>query len=132
MAIIKSHTDLPKSKKLAKILPITSIDFAWCIFSNGSTRLLPMDDWEVFEYAKSNMEIIPCFSLAALLNEIPEVINFNDDENDYALKILKENGLYYLSYDNPLEHGKIEIEPQENFIDAGYEMIIKLHELNLL
>ena len=75
---------------------------------------------------------IPAWSLVALLEEIPEVINFDDDENDYALKIFKESGLYYLSYGNPLENGKVEIEAQENFVDACYWMILKLHELKML
>ena len=33
---------------------------------------------------------------------------------------------------NPLEGDKLNIEPQENFVDACVEMIEKLHELNLL
>jgi hypothetical protein len=129
MTNIKSYTDFSQSKILSKLLSYESADM---YYSKHDTiyadTLYDSCDIQFFQMR----EYIPCWSLAALLNEISEVINFNDDENDYALKILKENGLYYLSYDNPLEHGKIEIEPQDNLIDAGYEMIIKLHELNLL
>ncbi len=121
MAAIKSYTDLPQSKKLAKILPITSIDFAWCIFSNGSTRLLPMDDWEVFEYAKSNVEIIPCWSLAALLNVLKDKITFggNSSEGWFCCSTTK----------NPT---KLLTIYRDSLIDACYEMILKLHEFKML
>ena len=107
MAIVKSYTDLEQSKKLAGILPIASNDFAWCIFSNGSTRLLPMDDWVVSEYAKSNVEIIPCFSLAALLGVLPNKIvshetAFEGEDaegiNDIYNKCIKPNGRIKYEY----------------------------------
>ena len=118
MATIKSHTDLSQSKKLAKILPITSIDFAWCIFSNGSTKLLRMDDWEVSENAKSNVEIIPCWSLAALLSVLPKINGLK------PILDLEENSLQYTGIDLYVV--------ADNPVDACYEMIIKLYELNLL
>ena len=126
---MRAFTSLEQSKKLAEILPLESADMYYCEVS--------------FSFYKVEAEIprgwygLPpkgyyCWSLAALLEEIPEVINFDDDESDYALEILKENGLYYLSYGNPLEHSRIEIEPQGHFVDACYEMILKLHELKIL
>ena len=133
MATIKSYTDLEQSKKLAEILPLESADmwyqYTGISIKDGSKKPIyfPM----VIRDCESD-EDIPCWSLAALLEEIPEIINFDDDESDYALEILKEGGLYYLSYGNPLEGDKLNIEPQENFIDACVAMIEKLHELNLL
>lgn len=144
---MKAYTDIEQSKKLAEILPLESADMH---YSNASIKGMNYTDDHragLMEYNgaievlskyiidtpfKGSFEIIPCWSLAALLEKIPEIINFDDDESDYALEILKENGLYYLSYGNPLENGKIEIEPQEDFIDACCEMIIKLHEQNIL
>ena len=126
MATIKSYTDLEQSRTLAKILSIQSADMYWDLLSKD-------------KYAKVNnighclcRTCVYAWSLAALLEEIPEVINFDDDESDYTLEILKEHELYYLSYGNPLRYGKIEIEPQENFVDACVAMIEKLNELNLL
>ena len=143
MATIKSYTDLEQSKVLATILPIESADmFCADVFNKKeethSYNFHILSTWgcNTFEELKDRENkfvcFIPVWSLAALLEEIPEIINFDDDESDYALEILIENGLYYLSYGNPLEHGIIEIEPQEDFVDACYEMILKLHELKLL
>ena len=124
MATIKSYTDLEQSKKLAKFLPIESADM-W--FANGI--IVARNSVNEPDDIKS---LFPCWSLAALLDVIPEIINFEDDESDYAFEMLIENGLYYLSYGNPLEDDKLNIEPQENFVDACVAMIEKLHELNLL
>lgn len=131
---MKSYTDLEQSKKLAEILPLESADmyiyknvfFGALSCFNGSTM--------VGKYIKltDKEKAYPCWSLAALFEEIPKIIDFEDDESDYALEILKENGLYYLSYGNPLEHSRIEIEPQGHFVDACVTMIEKLHELKML
>lgn len=128
---MKSYTDIKQSKKLAEFLPLESADMLFQLGENkyaDSIRVpLTKKHWE-----QMMPDINPCWSLAALLEEIPEVINFDDDESDYELKIEKENNLYYLSYGNILEHGKIEIEPHENFVDACYELILKLNELKML
>lgn len=132
MATIKSYTDLEQSKKLAEILPLESADMWY--HGHGS----PWESEKVYDsdacpfHSMSPNWDKPCWSLAALLEEIPEIINFDDDESDYALEILKESDLYYLSYGNPLEGDKLNIEPQENFVDACVAMIEKLHKLNLL
>lgn len=111
MATIKSHTDLKQSKELAKILPITSIDFAWNIFSDGSTRLLHIDDWGVFENAKSNVEIIPCWSLAALLSVLPSSSTDSSDDNHFRIYC---KGRFTEWHENP--------------VDACVEMITRLNE----
>lgn len=129
---MKSYTNIEQSKKLAEILPITTIDFAWNIFNDGSTRLLRMDDWEVFENAKSNAKIIPCWSLAALLEILDDEIT-DEDENDYYLSIIKENLQYQLYYhDSWGQVEDIETHFYEDMVDACYEMILKLKEKNLL
>ena len=131
MTTIKSHTDLSQSKKLAEILPLESADMLFQLgedkYADSIRVPLTKKHWE-----QMMPDINPCWSLAALLEEIPEIINFDDDESDYALEILKEGDLYYLSYGNPLEGDKLNIEPQENFVDACVAMIEKLNELNLL
>lgn len=131
MATIKSHTDISQSRKLAEILPLESADMCWKYQKDRWVSEQDYEEFPQFEYATDKRDIL-CWSLAALIEEIPEVINFDDDESDYALEILKESGLFYLSYGNPLEGEKLNIEPQENFVDACVAMILKLHELNLL
>ena len=131
MATIKSYTDIPQSKKLAEILPITSIDFAWNIFSDGSTRLLPMDDWQVSENAKSNVEIIPCWSLAALLNILP----VSCDDGQHCLALINHNPNekteWLCAYED--DKGNLMMECYaDSQIDACVEMILKLHERKML
>lgn len=110
-------TSVEQGKKLSKILPLTSIDFIWCIFSNGTTRLLRMDDWEVFEYAKHiNVEIIPCWSLDALLTIIA-----NQDFGKKSVYI--DDGQYNI--DIPSRHCKIWFP---SLIDAVFELIVWLKE----
>lgn len=142
---MKLCTDLEQSKKLAEFLPLESADSHYVRQTHDFRGNTVDGKWSHPKYGNPNSryanyivqnfssyETIPCWSLAALLEEIPEIINFDDDESDYALEILKEGGLYYLSYGNLLEHNKIEIEPQEYLVDACYEMILKLHELKVL
>ena len=110
---VKAYTDIVQSRKLAEILPITTIDFAWNIFNDGSTRLLCMDDWEVFENTESDVEIIPCWSLAALLNVLKDYQLFSN-----GLIVYIDNDSYRIDSDNP--------------VDACYEIMIRLHEEKLL
>ena len=79
MAAIKSFTDVQQSKKLAEILPLESADMYWLNRHIDLTKT----KYEVFVIDKSNKyidffksyavaidnnEIIPCWSLAALLD----------------------------------------------------------------
>ena len=133
---MKSYTDIEQSKKLAEILPLESADMEYMFLKKDNSKVsnVPFvkDDDEPEWPDDGSYNFIPCWSLTALFEEIPEIIDFEDDESDYALEILKENGLYYLSYGNPLEHSRIEIEPQGHFVDACVTMIEKLHELKML
>lgn len=131
---MKAYTDIEQSKKLAEILPLESAD---CFWDYDDLQKYHRINWFEEGFNKEsqlrlNENNVRAWSLAALIEEIPEIINFDDDESDYALEMLKENNLYYLSYGNPLEHSKIEIEPQEYFVDACVDMIDKLHELKML
>ena len=122
MATIKSYTDLEQSKKLAEILPLERADM--CYSNDGTAIKIDANPYTVrySMWKDCVVEIIPCWSLAALLGVLPEYnlqrtdwgnkteykIVVTMDEDDYASK----------NYDNPL--------------DACYEMILKLQELNLL
>lgn len=128
---MKSYTNIEQSNKLVEILSPESADMIYCYTKKEDKLVYPIPIY-LTGTLTNTFKYLYCWSLSALLKEIPEVINFNGDENDYALKILKENNLYYLSYGNPLEHDKIKIEPQEHFVDTCYNMILKLHELKLL
>ena len=125
---MKAFTDIEQSKKLAKILPIESADMAWC---NNSIKGVNYTDQfsanlhtvkemrDVFDEAlrgwNKYWELIPCWSLAALLSVFPMVVG--KDLDMYCCWQNSKN-LHSRHYDNP--------------IDACYEMIVKLKEKGLI
>jgi len=126
MATIKAYTDLQQSKKLAEILPLESADMTWV--SNGLgkpfARTIPIKG--------DPEELCGCWSLAALLEQFPYEL-CDDDGNSYYLKINKDDDLYQLEYVDPYEDFcSIETDSYEHFVDACYEMIIRLNELKML
>jgi hypothetical protein len=137
MATIKSYTDIEQSKKLADILPHNTADNTWeRVAIAGSNLNVP----EELQYVHNgNMPFcfysgigVPCWSLAALLEQLPFEI-CDDDGNSVYLQINKENDVYQLVYTDPYgDFESIETDRYEHFIDACYEMVLKLHELNIL
>ncbi len=131
-ADMKAYTDIEQSKKLAKILSIESADMFYY-----KDAVAKEDNPRVMDYSQvpknKSMYHFPCWSLAALLNIIPQeifdgdyIINITEggtakwaigyDERSYAAGYFP--GLYY-TYNDSL-------------VDACVEIIIKLHEQNLL
>lgn len=146
MATIKAYTDLKQSKKLAEFLPHESADMAWC--NNSIKRVNYTDEYSANLYTVEEMrnvfdkalvgwdkywKLIPCWSLQALLDEIPYTI-MNKQEEDLKLHIEKDNLQYYLFYENEYNGDMFEIETDmhDNMIDACVEMIITLFEQNLI
>ena len=123
MAQIKSYSDLQQSEKLAKILPLESADmYYWC------ADHYPKEDWIIEVGAPDdNYECICAWSLAALLGMLPKRIEIVD--NVYELSVYFY-GLYYWNTIN----GNLcfESKDTDNLVGACYELILKLHELNLL
>lgn len=77
-------------------------------------------------------EIIPCWSLASLLEQLHYEV-CDDDGNLSYLQMNKEDDVYQLVYTDP--HGdfeSIETDRYEHFVDVCVDMIIKLNELNSL
>lgn len=129
MQSIKSYTDLEQSKKLAEILSLESADMNW--------HELPSTGYFVraFPYKHDNWAtegIFPCWSLASLLEQLPyEVVD--DEGGSMYLSMNKDDDMYQLIYyDRYEDYDSIETDSYENFVDACYEMILKLNELNLL
>ena len=131
MATIKSYTDLEQSKKLAEILPLESADafYPW--------RELMKDYDSIYVPEKMLMSDIEeddilAWSLAALLEQLPYEL-CDDDGNSTYLQMNKDDNLYQLVYTEPYNNFEsIETDRYEHFVDACYEMILKLKELNLL
>ena len=122
---MKGYTDLSQSKKLAEILPLESADmyiyknifFGALSCFNGTTQ--------VGEYVKltdKENKAYPCWSLAALLGIIRKTIGYT---------IYGVNDVY-ISCELGDKPWQVETQTYDNEVDAAYEMIIKLHEQNIL
>ena len=126
----KSVTDINQSRELSEFLSLEHADFGWDVFSDGSTRLLPIDDWD----GHNGIEFVPAWSLSALLDEVPDVIDGPNGET-YVLKMIKEGTRfpYDLWYEE--EHDEacpIEVSSQEEMIDACVELLIELRKEKLI
>ena len=135
MTTIKSFTDLEQSKRLAEILPLESADMTYCAVTEGMREKMIIKNWEVnvgldiaikknlFSYRNGYM--VPCWSLAAMLDALPSNLQLALAINDYQGGIKERyaigsvnSDIYDCYADNP--------------VDACYEMILKLHELEML
>lgn len=118
---MKSYTDLEQSKKLAEILPIESADMYWWPTSLRY-YIEAMDDGDFNEKEGH----IRAWSLAALLGYLhkfkPQVYVpiLSPTENKWMLNFVEYG------------HGTVCKITCDNPVDACVEMIIKLHEMNLL
>ena len=122
---MKAFTDISQSKILAKILPIDSAD----MFYTSLNRDYP---WIWIDKHLMEVDDIPCWSLAALLEQLDDEIT-DENGNDYNLTIVKENLQYQLYYhDSWGQVEDIETDYYDDLVDACYEMIIKLKGNNLL
>ena len=136
MATIKSYTDLEQSKKLAEILPLESADMEYIFLKKDNTIIgnVPFvkDDSEIvnsaFDYAYNR---VPCWSLAALLDILPDEIT--DDGDVYRNMFFHLKGKYIIQYPRltTLWPSLLSVEAY-NPVDACYEMIIKLNAQNLI
>lgn len=139
---MKSYTDIEQSKRLAEILPLESADSHY-VRNTHDFMGNPIDGkWSHPKYGNpnskyahyvvqnfSNYEIIPCWSLAALLKVIPKhikdynVFRIDIGENDFAV--------WYDEIGFGVNKDLPDITMKEP-IDASVEMILKLHEQNLI
>lgn len=125
---MKAFTDLTQSKVLAEFLPLESADMRYAPIGDihplvweGNPKLLETDS-------------TPCWSLAALLGVLPVMIDYkgslirlridkgNVGQDDYAI--------WYDDLDNGLSTNIA--SESKNLVDACYDIIIKLHEQNIL
>lgn len=109
----KICTDILQSEKLAKILPLESADI---YYSKHSFENYYSPVPNIGKYSTIHDQI-PCWSTSALL----EIIRNN---GRYALQMF-EDGYYF-------ETNEFITESYFSPVDACYEFILKLHELNML
>jgi hypothetical protein len=131
MVTIKSYSDLEQSKVLAEILPFESADMCY----PRDAFAAHYDKEPVCHYRGIGLAH-PCWSLASLLGVLPrEYTNSKNQVCSLHIDIEDSETPYLIWYVNPEHEGSIvEIKTKEysNLIDACYEVVLKLNELNLL
>lgn len=124
MATIKSYTSLEQSHKLVEILPIESADMFY-VYDRHLDKLYG-DIPYIIGYKVLNEDVdIPCWSLTALLNVLPNYIDYDTIRHPDLMRNIDKN---YMVIYSPLKHSGI----YDNPVDACVDMIERLHELNLL
>ena len=124
---MKSYTDLEQSKKLAEILPIESADMYYFTiihdypYSQGKIKTIV----KIMDGSFSSDYDTPCWSLAALLDVLQKTAYFIDEDANVMLCSYKT-----VEWHLGINNSDVEFITKTNTIDACYEMIVKLHELN--
>ena len=117
MATIKAYTDISQAKKLAEILPLESADMCYYEYTSH------IDGTPKVGYKEGVTEGIPCWSLATLFCVIPGgQVNRMDNSNKWEASSWNEEGFELVYF----------VEDYDNPVDACYDLILKLHEFNLL
>jgi hypothetical protein len=121
---MKSFTDLEQSKKLSSILRLTSADMFYSydyMIDELEEDPMVIPKSELGQHFSLFPEDIPCWSLAVLLSILPNI------------KLCHYGDSYFCQYmDRGDEFPTYSTNEYNNPVDACVEMILKLHELNLL
>lgn len=116
---MKSYTDISQSKKLAEILPLESADMFYTLIDQGLYL-------EVKQGIEPSKDDIPCWSLSALMDVLPDEVGDN-----HYLTLDKEGKEYCCCYEdnngNSFKHCF-----SNNSVDACVDMIENLHKQKLL
>ena len=135
MATIRSYTTVEQSRKLAEILPPESVDMKWYFWKDE----IDAPKVPTFGYSKTTAEsykdteavYLPCWSLASLLSVLPKkYYPIKDHETDLILGKPKDKWCVLYWDTTGMQDGEQTLD--DNPVDACVEMIIKLHEMNLL
>ena len=141
---MKSYTDIEQSKKLAEILPIESADGHYVRKLTDFMGNPANGEWSNPKYGNPNSkhanymvqnftsyEIIPCWSLAALLNILPQkYYPIKDHETNLILGKPKDKWCVLYWDATGMQDGEQTLGGSP--IDACVEMILKLKEKNLI
>jgi hypothetical protein len=116
---MKSYTDLEQSRKLAKILPLESADMSYRPYREEGG--IPDYHADLCPYNFASWIGVPCWSLAALLDEL--------NRNYWKVSLKSCGAEWDITYD---DGEKYIIISADYPIDACVSMIEKLHEQKLL
>ena len=137
---MKAYTDTEQSKKLAEILPIESADMWWAERYEGHTTMdyqyvveetpyyyLSLKKPSIDNYSQDAINDIPCWSLTALLDVLQKAAYSIDEDANVMLDSYKT-----VEWHLGINNSDLELITESNPIDACVEMILKLHEENLI
>lgn len=136
---MKSYTDISQSKKLAKILSLKSADMCFKCFGEETYDLtfceVSYSEWAK-EYKalfdKAGLQLIPCWSLAALISIIPQKLF----DGEYIINITEGiDNKWIITYDHHenRNHSYYGLSTgADNLVDACTDIIIKLKERNII
>lgn len=142
---MKSYTDIEQSKKLAEILPLESADMRYGhmapyeysdrMYDGGYDDFPYPKDFFIKNIVSFDDEYdgeLPCWSLTALLDVLEGEIDGEEGET-YQLNIEKDGTWWDVWYKEQYDEADPIVTPStEELIDACYEIINRLHKLNLL
>lgn len=125
MATIKSYTDLEQSKRLAEILPLESADLSYMSFDNHITLCSYI---KMINDGFNKDEVIPCWSLAALLGVLPnnENISTTLSKGGYRISTLEYTNDWFVDYEDETNGLNNCVTSAYNPVDACVEMIEKI------
>ena len=129
--MIKGHTDIKQSETLAEILPLESADM--CYFNDGTATKIDANPYTVCYSMWKNcvVKIIPCWSLAALLDILPKnYYPIKDHKTDLILGKPKDKWCVLYWDTTGMQHGEETLG--DNPVDACVNMIVKLKEKNMI
>ena len=140
---IKSYTDLEQSKALVKILPIESADM--CFVNDGTAIKIDANSYNVRKHMwkGGGVQLIPCWSLASLLKALSTLLDAMPKDESIECSIsfgyYNSKGEYIKKWLCAFEkEGEttddyiIETFDGDNPVDACYQMVIRLKEMNLI
>lgn len=110
---MKAFTDISQSKKLAEMLPTESADMYYLY----DEKMEMYDDYPRLITDTDELwdDDAPCWSLVALLDTLPSSTLDSSNDHYYRLHCMERFTEWY-----------------DNAVDACYEMVLRLNELNLL
>ena len=136
MVTIKAFTDIEQSKKLSELLSFESADMSYYIWKDDGHLMSPvpfvLDGTEVKEGGM--FEYIPCWSLAALYHILPntEHISTTLSRGGWEIEQPEYVDKWWCEYEDDNDHTRDITITADNPVDACYEIVIRLNELNLL
>lgn len=123
---MKRNTDIEQSKKLAEILPSESADM--CFYNDGTAIKIDANPYTVrYPMWKNYVKVIPCWSLASLLDILSKTAHSIDEDGSVDLCDYKN-----IEWVLCLTNTNVGLFIASNPVDACYQMIIKLNELKML